>query len=126
MTEDRGREEDPQLPLLRKPLLLGFAGLYEFLPDPALPEDDPERWLLSCAVLTTTTQDALDTSMIGPRSSSRKTGSPNGSTRTGPTRTTSIFGLDCQECSRMGIEIAFLSVFKKPRLGLCFTYLNVL
>lgn len=39
--------------------LLGFAGLYEFWPDPALPEDDPERWLLTCTVLTTVTQDAL-------------------------------------------------------------------
>ncbi len=39
--------------------LLGFAGLYEFWPDPELPEDDPERWLLTCTVLTTTTQDAL-------------------------------------------------------------------
>ncbi|UKA52130.1 hypothetical protein LFT48_00405 [Arthrobacter sp. FW305-123] len=38
--------------------LLGFAGLYEFWPDPELPEDDPERWLLTCTVLTTTTQDA--------------------------------------------------------------------
>lgn len=39
--------------------LLGFAGLYEFWPDPELPEDDPERWLLTCTVLTTVTQDAL-------------------------------------------------------------------
>ncbi|MET4540047.1 putative SOS response-associated peptidase YedK [Arthrobacter bambusae] len=39
--------------------MLGFAGLYEFWPDPELPEDDPERWLLTCTVLTTTTQDAL-------------------------------------------------------------------
>lgn len=39
--------------------LLGFAGLYEFWPDPALPEDDPERWMLTCTVLTTTAQDAL-------------------------------------------------------------------
>lgn len=39
--------------------LLGFAGLYEFWPDPQVPEDDPGRWLLSCTVLTTTTQDAL-------------------------------------------------------------------
>jgi putative SOS response-associated peptidase YedK len=39
--------------------LLGFAGLYEFWPDPQMPEDDPGRWLLSCTVLTTTTQDAL-------------------------------------------------------------------
>lgn len=39
--------------------LLAFAGLYEFWPDPGLPEDDPQRWLLTCTVLTTTTQDAL-------------------------------------------------------------------
>lgn len=39
--------------------LLGFAGLYEFWPDPELPEDHPDRWLLTCTVLTTTTQDAL-------------------------------------------------------------------
>jgi putative SOS response-associated peptidase YedK len=39
--------------------LLGFAGLYEWWADPALPKDDPGRWLLSCIVLTTTTQDAL-------------------------------------------------------------------
>ena len=26
---------------------LGFAGLYEFWPDPELPEDDPDRWLPS-------------------------------------------------------------------------------
>jgi putative SOS response-associated peptidase YedK len=39
--------------------LLGFAGLYEWWAEPSLPEDDPERWLLSCTVLTTTTQDAL-------------------------------------------------------------------
>ncbi|MDP9999019.1 hypothetical protein J2W15_002522 [Pseudarthrobacter sulfonivorans] len=41
--------------------MLGFAGLYEFWADPSLPEDDPARWLLSCTVLTTTTQDALGT-----------------------------------------------------------------
>lgn len=39
--------------------MLGFAGLYEWWADPSLPEDDPGRWLLSCTVLTTTTQDAL-------------------------------------------------------------------
>ena len=33
--------------------------MYEFWPDPGLSEDDPQRWLLSCTVLTTTTQDAL-------------------------------------------------------------------
>jgi putative SOS response-associated peptidase YedK len=39
--------------------LLAFAGLYEFWPDPSLPEDDPHRWLLSCTVLTTTAHDSL-------------------------------------------------------------------
>lgn len=39
--------------------LLAFAGLYEFWPDPSLPEDDPNRWLLSCTVLTTTAHDTL-------------------------------------------------------------------
>jgi putative SOS response-associated peptidase YedK len=39
--------------------MLGFAGLYEGWADLSLPEDDPGRWLLSCTVLTTGTQDAL-------------------------------------------------------------------
>lgn len=39
--------------------LLAFAGLYEFWPDPSLPEGDPHRWLLSCTVLTTTAHDSL-------------------------------------------------------------------
>lgn len=39
--------------------LLAFAGLYEFWPDPSLPEDDPHRWLLSCTVLTTTAHDSM-------------------------------------------------------------------
>jgi putative SOS response-associated peptidase YedK len=39
--------------------LLAFAGLYEWWPDPALPEDDPGRWLLSCTILTTTAHDSL-------------------------------------------------------------------
>ena len=39
--------------------LLAFAGLYEFWPDPSLPEDDPNKWLLSCTVLTTTAHDTL-------------------------------------------------------------------
>jgi putative SOS response-associated peptidase YedK len=37
----------------------GLYGLYEFWPDPSLPEDDPERWLLSCTLLTTTAHDSL-------------------------------------------------------------------
>jgi putative SOS response-associated peptidase YedK len=39
--------------------LLAFAGLYEFWPDPSLPDDDPEKWLLTCTVLTTTAHDTL-------------------------------------------------------------------
>jgi putative SOS response-associated peptidase YedK len=39
--------------------LLSFAGLYEWWPDPSLPDDDPGKWLLSCTVLTTTAQDSL-------------------------------------------------------------------
>lgn len=39
--------------------LLAFAGLYEWWADPTVPEDDPGRWLLSCTVLTTSTQDTL-------------------------------------------------------------------
>ena len=39
--------------------LLAFAGLYEFWPDPSLPENDPERWLLTCTVLTTSAHDSL-------------------------------------------------------------------
>lgn len=39
--------------------LLGFVRLYESWADPQLPENDPGRSLLSCTVLTTTTQDAL-------------------------------------------------------------------
>jgi putative SOS response-associated peptidase YedK len=39
--------------------LLSLAGLYEFWPDPSLPEDDENKWLLSCTILTTTAQDSL-------------------------------------------------------------------
>ena len=39
--------------------LLAFAGLYEFWPDPSLPQDDPHRWQLSCTILTTTAHDSL-------------------------------------------------------------------
>ena len=42
-----------------KESVLAFAGLYEFRPDPSLPEDDAHRWLLSCTVLTTTAHDSL-------------------------------------------------------------------
>ncbi|MCU1572740.1 MAG: hypothetical protein JWO93_822 [Micrococcaceae bacterium] len=39
--------------------LIAFAGLYEFWPDPTLPEDDPNKWLMSCTIITTTATDAL-------------------------------------------------------------------
>jgi putative SOS response-associated peptidase YedK len=37
---------------------LAFAGLYEIWADPALPEDDPARWLWTCTIIT---QPAVDT-----------------------------------------------------------------
>jgi putative SOS response-associated peptidase YedK len=36
---------------------LAMAGLYELRPDPDLPEDDPNRWLWTCTVITTTATD---------------------------------------------------------------------
>lgn len=39
--------------------LLTFAGLYELWTDPALPADDPERWVRSFTIVTTTAPDAL-------------------------------------------------------------------
>lgn len=38
---------------------LAFAGLYEFWPDPALPEDHEHKWLLSFTIITTAATDAL-------------------------------------------------------------------
>ncbi|NAZ87797.1 SOS response-associated peptidase [Kineococcus indalonis] len=39
--------------------VLTFAGLYELWPDPAKAEDDPERWLWTFTVITTSASDAL-------------------------------------------------------------------
>lgn len=39
--------------------MLAFAALYEYWPDPALPEDHPEKWLRSCTIITTTASDTL-------------------------------------------------------------------
>ncbi|WP_027506945.1 SOS response-associated peptidase [Rhodococcus sp. UNC23MFCrub1.1] len=39
--------------------VLAMAGLYELWPDPALPEDDPGKWVWTTTVLTTTATDAL-------------------------------------------------------------------
>ena len=39
--------------------VLAMAGLYELWPDPQRDHDDPDRWVLSVTVLTTTASDAL-------------------------------------------------------------------
>lgn len=39
--------------------MLAMAGLYEFWRDPARERDDPDAWLASCTVLTTTAGDAV-------------------------------------------------------------------
>ncbi|WAP53056.1 SOS response-associated peptidase [Arthrobacter sp. ATA002] len=38
---------------------LAFAGLYEYWPDPSLPEDDEHKWLVSFTIITTEASDAL-------------------------------------------------------------------
>jgi putative SOS response-associated peptidase YedK len=38
---------------------LAFAGLYELWPDPALPDDDPAKWLWTCTVITRQAADTL-------------------------------------------------------------------
>lgn len=38
---------------------LAFAGLYEFWPDPALPEDHEHKWLMTFTIITTAATDAL-------------------------------------------------------------------
>lgn len=37
---------------------IAMAGLYELWPNPELPEDDPDRWLWTCTVLTRPATDA--------------------------------------------------------------------
>lgn len=39
--------------------LLAMAGLYELWRDPALPDDDPNRWLCTCTVITQQASDLL-------------------------------------------------------------------
>ena len=39
--------------------LLGFAGLYEFWPDPTKPEDAEDKWLVTATILTRAAHDAL-------------------------------------------------------------------
>jgi putative SOS response-associated peptidase YedK len=38
---------------------LAFAGLYELWPDPTLPDDDPQKWLWTCTVITQQATDAV-------------------------------------------------------------------
>jgi len=38
---------------------LAMAGLYEFWKDPAKAEDDPDRWLVTAAIITTTAVDEM-------------------------------------------------------------------
>ena len=56
--EERGKKQ----PFFIRPAdggVLAMAGLYEFWRDPAKPEDDPEAWLTTCAVITTSAPDDL-------------------------------------------------------------------
>ncbi|HXF01727.1 MAG TPA: SOS response-associated peptidase [Arthrobacter sp.] len=39
--------------------MLAFAALFENWPDPALPEDHPEKWLRTCTIITTQASDSL-------------------------------------------------------------------
>ncbi len=39
--------------------ILAFAGLYEYWPDPTLPDGHPDRWLRTCTIITTSAADAL-------------------------------------------------------------------
>lgn len=73
--------------------LLAFAGLYEFWPDPSLPDDDPSKWLLSCTVLTTSAHDTLGHVHDRAPVIIHRRCSAIGSTRARPTR------LTCKACS---------------------------
>lgn len=39
--------------------LLAFAALYDYWPDPALPENHPDKWLRSCTIITAPATDSL-------------------------------------------------------------------
>ncbi len=39
--------------------LLAFAGLFEFWPDPSLPDGHEDKWLVTCTIITTTATDTL-------------------------------------------------------------------
>ncbi len=39
--------------------VLAFAGLFEYWPDPSLPDGHPDKWLRTCTIITTAATDAL-------------------------------------------------------------------
>lgn len=39
--------------------MLAFAGLYDYWPDPSLPDGHPGKWLRTCTIITTEATDAL-------------------------------------------------------------------
>jgi len=56
--EERGKKQ----PFFIRPAnggVLAMAGLYEFWRDPAKAEDDPDAWLTTCTVITTSAPDDL-------------------------------------------------------------------
>jgi putative SOS response-associated peptidase YedK len=56
--EERGKKQ----PFFIRPAdggVLAMAGLYELWRDPAKEDDDPDRWLWTCTVLTTSATDEL-------------------------------------------------------------------
>lgn len=57
-TEDGAKPRKQPYFLHRGGELLAFAGLYELWPDPDRPDDDPDKWVWTYTVLTTTAPDA--------------------------------------------------------------------
>ena len=56
------KTEDGKIPTYLSPTVpdpIAFAGLYEFWPDPNLPDDDEHKWLLSVTIITTEAADEL-------------------------------------------------------------------
>nr|WP_246292197.1 SOS response-associated peptidase family protein [Lentzea indica] len=54
----RPQDQGPTLPALPDDELLAFAGLYELRLDENRPADDPDRWLWTYTILTTSAPDA--------------------------------------------------------------------
>ena len=56
------KTEEGKIPTYLHPTVpdpIAFAGLYEFWPDPNLPEDHEHKWLLSVTIITTEATDEL-------------------------------------------------------------------